>query len=767
MTDRAASPLVRMIHGMAEDQRVKGAPDQDLLRRFGDERDEAAFRGLLWRHGPMVLSICRSVLGQEADAEDAFQATFLVLARQAKAIRKTGSVGSWLHGVAYRTALKARAERIRRRKHEGQPPRANESDGPDDLTWREVREVIHAELGGVPEPYRAALVLCYLEGKTQVEAAAVLGVCKATVKNRLERGRALLRARLERRGLGPAAVLAAAAWPAAGSADVPAALVSSTIKAVGSSAAGQAAAGAVSAKVAALAEGVLKPVLSAKLRLVFAAWFAASGLGLLALQGQVADEKGAQAAQPPKPAARADEGAKERTAAAGRKPLELALEAAGDVKDAERKIRLLILVAQAQAKAGERAAALQTLHQSFMLADALPNEDNHDFYVRLNVLGPIAGAEAQAGDVDAARKAVEAMRMPKVEGVCVVDPEFLENNRATARVEIAIAQARAGKPQEASETLGQLDEKRREGFGAPAWAEIAAAHARAGDWKRADETVKAIENAVYRVRGRLAIANLQAKAGKSDAARASIAEALRAIPPETPGDTPGQTNRAGGLQLIALAQAELGDGATALLTAESIPDLPPVGDAKILQFPYKAMTIAMLRAQAGDYRAAKKAADAITGDFQDGSTRAHAFRLIARAQAEGKDVNGAMETAATIEHGFEKAAAHIEVAQAQARAGDHDGAARTFEKALGFAEAVPEAPGKSDLHRAYFRFSLLRALAAAQAEAGQEKAAGVWIATQSFPYHKACALVGLAEGIAAGRGCGQAAGYHLRKETDN
>jgi hypothetical protein len=271
-------------------------------------------------------------------------------------------------------------------------------------------------------------------------------------------------------------------------------------------------------------------------------------------------------------------------------------------------------------------------------------------------------------------------------------------------------------------------------------------------------TVKAIGNEVHRVRGWVAIAKLRAKAGKGEAARASIAEALRAIPPETPEDAPGQASRAGGLQLVALAQAELGDRETALLTAASIPDLPPVGDEKVLQFPYKAMTLAMLRARAGDYKAAKAAAEAIDANFQGGSTRAHAFRLIARAQAEGKDVEGALEIAAAIGHGFEKAAAHAEVARAQARAGDRDGAARTFEKALGLAGAVAEGPNKADLNRGYFRPTLLRALAAAQAEAGQEKEAGVRIARQSSPYLKACALVGLAEGIAARRDAGEQPG---------
>jgi RNA polymerase sigma factor (sigma-70 family) len=302
----AASPILRMIRSLVEDQRVKDVPDHELLRRFSRARDEAAFLGLLRRHGPMVLHVCRGVLGQEADAEDAFQATFLVLAQKAGTIRKIASVGSWLHGVAYRTALKAQAERAKRRKHEGHPPGQKESEGSDDLTWREVRQVIHAELSGVSEPYQTPLVLCYLEGKTQDEAARTLGVSKATVKNRLERGRALLRARLERRGLGAVAVLAAAAWPAAGSAGVPTSLEWSTVKAASALAAGQAAtAGVVSAKVAALTEGVLKMMLFTKLRVTCAALLAAAvlgtGFGLLSLQGQAADGKGRAGERPPAP----------------------------------------------------------------------------------------------------------------------------------------------------------------------------------------------------------------------------------------------------------------------------------------------------------------------------------------------------------------------------------------------------------------------------------------------------------------------------------
>src|SRR5262245_15421783 len=255
-----SSPILQLIGRIALDQRVRQLSDHDLLQKFyghGDG-DEAAFHALLLRHGPMVLEVCRGVLGSEADAEDAFQATFLILARKASSIRKTASVGSWLHGVAYRTALKARARSAARRKFESRAPVRPVSE-PDDLTWREVRQVLHEELAGLAERYRAPLVACYLEGRTQDEAAAQLGVAKTTLKERLERARSMLRVRLVRRGLGPAAVLVATAWPSATtSACLPATLVSSTVKAAGMFAAGQTAASVVSAKVAALTQGVLR-----------------------------------------------------------------------------------------------------------------------------------------------------------------------------------------------------------------------------------------------------------------------------------------------------------------------------------------------------------------------------------------------------------------------------------------------------------------------------------------------------------------------------
>jgi RNA polymerase sigma factor (sigma-70 family) len=191
-----------------------GSSDSDLLRRFIDAADQDAFAELVRRHGPVVLDVCRCVLGNHADAEDAFQATFLVLARRAGSIRRAGSLAAWLHGVAYRIARKAQTRAAKRREHEAKAP-AREPSAHDNLSWAEVRLAVHEALAALSAIYREPLVLCYLGGLTQDQAASALKLSDSALKKRLERGREKLRAALTRRGLGPAALLAALATPAA------------------------------------------------------------------------------------------------------------------------------------------------------------------------------------------------------------------------------------------------------------------------------------------------------------------------------------------------------------------------------------------------------------------------------------------------------------------------------------------------------------------------------------------------------------------------
>src|SRR5215469_9886075 len=220
--------VLRYLHKAAALRRAGGLSDGALLERFTARGEEAAFEALLQRHGPMVLGVCRRVLGDVHEAEDAFQATFLVLVRSARSVGKAGSVGSWLHGVAHRTALKARAARAARRRHERRVAvMASKADGAD-VAWAELRQVLDEEVGRLPEACRGPFVLCYLEGKTYDEAARLLGCPKGTVSTRLTRARELLRARLTRRGLALSAGLLATALCQGAAPAVPPALAAAT-----------------------------------------------------------------------------------------------------------------------------------------------------------------------------------------------------------------------------------------------------------------------------------------------------------------------------------------------------------------------------------------------------------------------------------------------------------------------------------------------------------------------------------------------------------
>jgi RNA polymerase sigma factor (sigma-70 family) len=177
-------------------------PETQLLERFIAANDQAAFRTLIDRHGPMVLAVCRSVLSESHDVEDAFQTTFLVLVQNAQTIRSSASLGPWLHRVALRVSQRARATAAQRRAREKRRSRAEIEPG-HDLSELLSRPVLHEELNRLPDRYRLPLVLCYLEGKTNEQAAAQLQWPIGTVKGRLWRARSQLRDRLSRRGLIP------------------------------------------------------------------------------------------------------------------------------------------------------------------------------------------------------------------------------------------------------------------------------------------------------------------------------------------------------------------------------------------------------------------------------------------------------------------------------------------------------------------------------------------------------------------------------------
>jgi RNA polymerase sigma factor (sigma-70 family) len=298
----AAEQLSQVIHlrSMVAHQEAAGIADSDLLRRYVHERDESAFETLLRRHGPMVLGVCRRLLHNPHDAEDAFQVTFLVLVRKASALRSPGTVGNWLYGVAHRTALEAR--KISAKRHAKEVMIVPRVEAPRD-TSEELRAVLDQELKRLPDKHREVVVLCDLEGKTRKEAALDLGCAEGTVASRLARARTVLAKRLTRQGLvlsgGGLAVLLS---ESAASAALPSSLLSSTIQAAGAYGAGKVAAGVISTNVIALTQGVLRAMFLTKLKMaaVVLLTVAIVGVGAGSLifrahaAGDLTDQDGAQ-----------------------------------------------------------------------------------------------------------------------------------------------------------------------------------------------------------------------------------------------------------------------------------------------------------------------------------------------------------------------------------------------------------------------------------------------------------------------------------------
>jgi RNA polymerase sigma factor (sigma-70 family) len=270
--------------------------DAELLGRFlagRDEAAEAAFRSLVERYGPMVLGVCRRVLGDWHEAEDAFQATFLVLARKAAAIARREQLANWLYGVACRTALDARVRATRRRAREERrcamsDPRVKPSDD-DESVRDEVRAILDEELARLPERYRVAVILCELDGLSRRAAARRLSIPEGTLSSRLARAKGLLRERLVHRGLALSALALDGALVREAEARtmiVPFSLVDSTIRAATSVAAGASLAEVASTSVATLTQGVLKAMLLAKFKGIVlgltAAAVVTTGVGVLA-----------------------------------------------------------------------------------------------------------------------------------------------------------------------------------------------------------------------------------------------------------------------------------------------------------------------------------------------------------------------------------------------------------------------------------------------------------------------------------------------------
>jgi RNA polymerase sigma factor (sigma-70 family) len=291
MASRSSLSVVNHIQRLFGAGTVAALSENQLLERFVVHGDEAAFEAILHRHGAMVLGVCRRLLSDVHDVEDAFQATFLVLVKKAATIRDRDVLGTWLYRVAHRVAVRARIEARRRRGRDWscmEEPAANDTPVEREAL-ADLKAVMEEEVARLTERYRSPFVLCALEGQTCEQAAAELGCPVGTVKSRLSRAREKLQSRLVRRGLTPSVGLVAMCLSPEPAAAMPARLVNSTIRAATQMAAGRAiTAGTVSAAVAALLEGTLKTMSISSLKYATAALSAAivvaTGAGLFADQ---------------------------------------------------------------------------------------------------------------------------------------------------------------------------------------------------------------------------------------------------------------------------------------------------------------------------------------------------------------------------------------------------------------------------------------------------------------------------------------------------
>jgi RNA polymerase sigma factor (sigma-70 family) len=791
MPDGQMHGVVEYIRGLAAAPDLASLTDSDLLERFRVQRDESAFEALVRRHGPMVLGLCRRILHDPQDAEDAFQAVFLVFVRKAASITKPELLGNWLYGVASRTARVARAAVEKRRAKEAKAvPREQTAEA---SPWQEFQPFLDYELSRLPAKYRVPVVLCHLEEKSRQEAARALGVPEGTLSSRLARARTLLAKRLARRcptltggallaGLGPRATAAA----------LPASLVQTTVKACTCVLGGRSlTAGVVSAQVALLSKGVVRAMFLTKLKIIAAVvclgGLLTLGVGTVASRGLGTGDESSKAAGASK-----DESSP---------LLKQALDAARTVTDPEAKLRVLLRIATVQYKTGDLDGARKTRQEAFELAKSFPNGKP-----RADALDRIAWVQIEATDRDAVlatlrqteqavtaiedenEKATALARLVNVQGAAgdfegglrtlanggSLQPNLLwmfvnripledkdaarktlvraletvkfddrraKGERTSGLTSVAAAQVRLGDLEEALKTAGTLGDNQDNCLEV-----IAATQARMGDIPGAVRTAKPIQQVEARADALAAIALAQAKAGDLKAARSTLDE-VRALaasiqksqrsrrPP--PGVSQPPNFRLGHLWAqIPLIQLVLGDRDGALQTANSLESNYAKAHA-FTEMGMNQMTVGKQIEAREMLLAASKSGQQIIPDLDPRgrvmrSGKDSTLRVIAWEQAKAEDVKEALKTAEAISTEHELDTALGGIAPAQAKAGDKKGALETLGRI------------KDETWKA----AALEGVAEKLVQTGHEKDAVDLAAKQASPVLKAHVLLGVALGSA-------------------
>jgi RNA polymerase sigma factor (sigma-70 family) len=726
-------------------------PDRDLLDRFVEDRDETAFAILLERHGGMVLGVSRRVLQNVHDAEDACQAVFLVLARKAASIRKRDSLGSWLHGVAFRLARNMKRDLGRRRAHESLVAKTRHADPPPDITWREIQAALDEELARLPTRFQAALVLCYLEGKTRDEAASQLGWTLGTLRGRLDRGRELLRARLMRRGLTLSATMFAYALTESSSwGAMPASLAVSTVKAAAFVSAGSIpAAGVISAKVAALSDGMVSAMFIAKLKIatvvVLLLGVLGIGVGTTVLARWTQAEESAKH-QGPLPAR--SESAKQAERKQGRdeaaerqnkeiktaapKPLQPAtllddsFQTTAKVTYPTDRVEILLWIAKGRARLKDQSGTAKAIEEALQLVGTLADDGQGRIWKSESLLS-IARTQAEVDDFVGARKTIDQIADPQLVG-----------HRYMAIAKLAEEQARTGDIKGALQTASTIRRTIQKGY---ALKGIATHQAEAGDIEGALATTQTIKDDSHRVEALVTIANVQFRKGELAGAKERLQEAKQIAETTKPGPTGQEATLA--LLEVAEALAEMGDkqGAaqitTQVLESKSLPE--PTNPGQSTSY----WRIARVQWKSGDLVEALRTAESIK--FQ--GTRSLTLMEIAVAQIKAGDVVGGMKTSDMLSHerqkfDWQRFFILWQLAKAHSQNGDKEGAGKAFEQALRLVEANQDPPYPIHTILRYLKW-----LAKDLAFAGQEKEAMSWVERQESSDLRAAALLGLAEGL--------------------